>query len=395
MSSIEQKFGEAADRIIRDLDTEEFTAFFCLLKGAQPGALEVLGEETHNRGRSPLSVTISFNERPAVVYKPRSVISEYLLCNEDTSLFANLGLSTYKVFNKGDYGYCEYLMNSEETNTFHEHEEIKNLIIEYGKIDKIAKGLGLSDLHSENIILPNKRPCLTDTEIILLPTNVSAYESHLFAQERPGALAWSPKTKNRIWLTNELLLSYIQSVPAEGRGCFKKYKGQEEIADEQLIPLIKDALEDGLAPILELSHDLRELIHEIINNNQREVNEFSLADEILSPVRHQLMGEPHRIVLISTEELAGLIQQNPEEAKHEFIKLMQQGIEEWGFIFRADQREKVLEQFDRDLKNNDVPVFYHKANEKAFYYGDYPIGIQLLEIKLPLDELSGGVLPKE
>ena len=44
----------------------------------------------------------------------------------------------------------------------------------------------------------------------------------------------------------------------------------------------------------------------------------------------------------------------------------------------ADFNEKALEKFDQDLKNNDVPIFYHKENE--LYYGPHKIALREMQI---------------
>ncbi len=113
---------EAFKRVDADLKTNEFKQLFGVAENDQLIAFEIIGEETHNKGHSPMSIAINFSENLRVVYKPRSVISEYLICNNHDSLFKKLNLDTYKILDKGEYGYCEYLYNKEECNTFETHQ---------------------------------------------------------------------------------------------------------------------------------------------------------------------------------------------------------------------------------------------------------------------------------
>lgn len=69
-----------------------------------------------------------------------------------------------------------------------------------------------------------KHPCLTDTEIILLPTDREVYESHLFVEERATVASWSPQTKNRIWLADTLILYYVQQARSADPNCLERYR---------------------------------------------------------------------------------------------------------------------------------------------------------------------------
>lgn len=348
-------------RIERDLtDDQNFRQLFEIIGIAQIISIQILGKETHNRGSNPLCITIQLNNGTNIVYKPRAVRSEKLICSSQDSIFQQYNLPTYRVYDKEgqNYGYCEYLYNNEEENTFETIEELSDFYIELGKIEKIAREIGLSDLHLENIIVHNRRPYLIDTEVVGLPNQVAMFQTHLFTFEEgvlqpadSGALASSPLSKNHVWF-GEQITQYLE----------------EDVQTE----LVENLIDSGVTAsvIHALGDDFRDFIISIANQTHQEIVNFDIAD-----IQHvyELRNHRNRIVLADTRDLVGIIKHNPGPARTDFINAVTQGITDWGFIVDEVELEHSLEQFDRDLLNNDVPIFYHHPGNGLIYYGAHII----------------------
>lgn len=334
---------------------QDFRALFNIARQPNVTGVEILGEETHKKGSNPLCIAITIEGEQRIVYKPRSVRAEQLVCGADDSLFHQLELPTYRVYNKAgqDYGYCEYLPNLQAENTFNSIEELRDLYVEFGKIEKVARAIGLSDLHYDNIIMKDGRPHLIDAEVVALPTHQNPYETHLFGQERPGALATTPESKNHIWLGAEAIAEF----------------GDEA---EYVVELTEDLHETGMTgPVLHNS-GLTDLIQGLATQEHLAVVNFDLGD--LSETRAQLGAMNNRIVLVSTENLSAFIRKDPATARENFSEALTEGLGAWGFQVDEESWDAVLNKFEEDLKNNDVPLFYHNAENSEVFYGEYRIG---------------------
>jgi len=278
-----------------------------------------------------------------------------LICGTEDSLFHQLELSTYRVYDKADqgYGYCEYLLNIEEENTFNSVADLAALYVEFGKIEKVARSIGLSDLHYDNIIMRHGHPHLIDVEVVSLPTDQEPYETHLFGEERPGALATTRDSKNHIWLG-------VEAIEEFGSGA------------EYIEGLAEDLHEMGMTGSVLHNSGLTDLIQVLANQTHATVTDFDLGD--IGEVRAQLGVLNNRIVLVSTPDLSAFIRQAPATARENFSEALTQGLEAWGFTIDDENWVAVLDKFEEDLRNNDVPLFYHNAQNGEVFYGEHRIG---------------------
>ena len=118
--------------------------------------VECLGDESHNHGKIALklvfnkSTHLPFHDSKSIVYKPRSLLAEHVLCNKTNSVFQMENLGTYTTIDLGNYGYQEYLENIEEENTL-TRGELVNYMKDIATTEKICKQLRISDLHCENV----------------------------------------------------------------------------------------------------------------------------------------------------------------------------------------------------------------------------------------------------
>jgi hypothetical protein len=136
--------------------------------------VECLGDESHNHGK--IALKLKFNDSKSIgyksiVYKPRSLLAEHVLCNKTNSVFQMANLGTYTTIDLGKYGYQEYLENNKKENTM-TPLELDNYMKDIATTEKICKQLRISDLHCENVVTCKKKMCLIDLEVYLVPTEI-------------------------------------------------------------------------------------------------------------------------------------------------------------------------------------------------------------------------------
>lgn len=355
INEFERRFNEDKNNI-------EFLRMFDLKPNDQISEIEITAEETHKQGKVPLIITITIivereGKQTKIVYKPRSMHAEKLICAEGDSLFAQLQLPTYKVFIRDDYGYCEFLENRSEENQFSTKEEITDYIRIFFKIEAVAREIGLSDLHNLNVITSKKKPQLTDVEVVLVPTNVPAdkpqYDSHLLDGGQQGLLydensVEKSKHKNKIALSGDLSKTYHYGSNA-----------LNVIKFEMLISTGATNPKDSLNSIIQ--NDLE--IQTMLNTHRHQIE----------ACKEQLKAYRHRFVLISTDDLGNVIKSNLEEGMNAFLDKMSNALGRWTATNLLDDgitRNQVREQFKQDVENNDVPIIYYDARSKTLHYGE-------------------------
>ncbi len=305
--------------------------------------IQVLGCETHNKGKNPLFIELSSGKKN--IYKPRSLISEKLLCGGRGSAFALVGIrGVYPVCDRGGYGYAEWLENRKEENTFASREELEEYFSQFALIEGVASFFGVSDLHQDNVITRRKCPCLIDTEVIA-PVDCEAYSTNLLGD---GVSGYCPASdsKNRFWMT---------------RGISAVHEKNLKIADDPL---------DAFYVSREMG------IHHVLFDPtaKKRTAEYleTFAGELTS-LREELSRHTHRIVLIKTCQLDYLIRSNPDESFDEFYTSLVKGLNSYAFTQTVD-RDTLKRQFIEDVMNNDVPVFYYCPNTGEVMYGRHVVG---------------------
>jgi len=360
---------EASGRIETDLADQNFRDTFNIrnsyFKRCSVTSITPLGEETHKRGRIPFLVTFSNGTR--VVYKPRSMEVEQLICGNEGSIFSKFkkeGLNTYAVYNKKtqDYGYAEFI-ESNGTELRKEPKEHPSSLKLYADrfilVDQISRQLGLSDLHMENIITRRGAPLLIDAEVAMAPTDTDAYREVGTCLLEGGTAGYS------------------------FYGVSGNHAGTAIVVREKQGAL---SLEDA-----EASKQLK-LAIESSKKTSKPLDSSSTQHLAVESVKRKLGYEKHRIVLIKTSELVRIIEMSPTDGMARFHRNLLEGARTWGFEITADQRT-LKRLFVDDMENNDVPVFYQNPNTGNLYYNGEVIGRRQREQEEEADEPVSEISP--
>ncbi len=324
---------EAVAHIQQDLaNDEDFRSAFHLNENEQIEKIEVLGQETHNSGKTPLLITFVGGNR--IVYKPRSLKTESVICSiQKYSLFAHARLPTYAIISKGSYGYAQYLENLQNENTFETVQQVEQYLQIFIQMDSIIRQLRGSDLHSENVVTQNKHPYLIDTEVVLGPI---PGESLLATKDFQAAWVFHENTYNRIWFTKELA---------------------DELALQNNEPL-EDS--DFYELFLERFSHLKPQLPEI-------PQQIRMARNLLSSFRH-------RIVAVNTGALSQFIRMPLERGTRQFLRQLENDLPQHNLEFIEESIPFIQEQFSLDVQHNDVPIFYYDPHREECFYKNILIG---------------------
>lgn len=307
-------------------------------------SIMMLGEETHNKGQVPLLVELKSGTK--IVYKPRSMRVEEVVFGRQNSLFSRLNLSafTYPICDFGTHGYCYYLENNPEENTFLTTQEVEQYLQRFCILEKYARALGLSDLHQENLLVSNKVPYIIDAEVVA-PVAAPCFQTGLLSGLTAGYL-FTSDTKNRIWFGRALL-------------------DRLEKADVKKI----EKNDFGALDAVTFFSDLEAL--ESLQYKETAISEEEACE--LKKTASRLSKEKNRIVLIGTETLRDLIKESLKSSTAKFLQELEEGVETWGFELDSRELKHIEEAFIEDVKNNDTPIFYYRARDGALFYHDIQI----------------------
>lgn len=336
---------EVTTHIQDDLTTDkDFCDTFGIDKGCSIRSITPLGEETHNRGRIPFLISLSNGKE--IVYKPRSMKAEQVICGKKDGIFSAFeeeGLGVYAIYDKEgqNYGYSEYIKN--RRNHFDSREgpeELDRYARKFIVMDLIGSKIGLSDLHQKNVIVRGKKPFLIDAEVAMLPTGTKGYQlegtcllsgedaGYQFFQDGPTPLI---NESNRVRVIGE--------------------KGRQ--------------IEDREAGTL---------LTEKVTEARSKKPSFTLKQEkVIREGRKKLEGGKHRVILVDTGVLGRYIMARPDKISNDFVKDLKRGAEAWGFTITCTD-SLLQELFKKDMENNDVPAFYHCPSDGMLYYHDKVIG---------------------
>lgn len=315
-------------------------------------SIEPLGEETHNGGKIPYKIT--FESQNSVVYKPRSVLPEKLICDPQEGILRHEKFGTYKVAcsqdSQGDYGYCEFLKNLEIENTIQNEQQLEEYVTKMLKLELISKRLGLSDLHYQNIITRRLEPCIIDAEVFLNPENResgllnSDGPLHRFADYEDGKMV---KGKNYIKIQRNdstcEIFKIIDSVPFNSR---------------KLMERLPEECWQGMG------YNFEERIKGITLAPQTE--------EAIESASKRLGNTPSggRYVLTNTKELRNFLKYwKAEFAAQGLYDQVIRDLNEADFEFIQESSEALIEAINEDLLNNDCPIFFYSKNNHTCYYG--------------------------
>ena len=401
----------AVDRIKFDIQYDaEFRETFNLDKDAKIKSIAPLGEETHNRGQIPL--LIIFEDGKRIVYKPRSMITEELVCGHKNSLFKVFDeLGVYVIYNKDNYGYSEFLDNTRDPMN---QTELNDYVKRLWDMELICKKLRISDIHSGNIIVSHNTPYIIDMEVVLLPRS-EAYDligTNIYSGASAGFRFLDDEDSKNIILvgTHDAQRSLsdlecaVDSYPSmiyrkkelevQGKleilrnerrdlnalekaaadlaaqnkvvgGLSKHNKRRLKKMDAEIARL-RSELDSGEARLRDLAKGFKEITYS---------DWTAVQKKELKRVKSLLKDHHHRIVLVGTMDLTTLIGIELSEAKEGFIKKIDEGLESWGFkSLVSSSLSDILSAFAADFRNNDVPIFYHDPKNHVILYNGIKIG---------------------
>lgn len=339
----------SCQRIVKDLQEDrKFQTMFGLLSTDTIASVKLLGEETHNRGQVPLMV--EFTSGKKVIYKPRSMITEELICGSEESLFKRAGLqeSTYHVHHKGTYGYAEYLENNERENTCDSAAEVQAYLAKFAPLDAFARALGVSDLHCENVITRRKTPLLIDTEV-MCPLDTQDFVTNLIHDTSAG-YAFGFYTKNRIWFSPALKATMEFSI----------------------IDILERPCANGEDAIVAFN-ELGVLTPTVVAYRRTPPTLSAAHTTLATQTRTALSRHNHRIVLIDTTTLTHLNIASLNTSPDRFLEALERGATHHACTFDNSKIRAIKERFIQDVSNNDIPLFYYNSARGELYYHDIVI----------------------
>lgn len=323
----QQRVQEAITRILTDSRAGLLTAF-AIQRRDTIQKLIPLGKETHLEGR--LSWGVEFFGRGRVVYKPRSVMPEYLLYQDRRRPRAAISaLGSYTVVCRGDYGYMQWLQGTQAGNTLATREQLKIYIKQLYRIQFISRRLTISDLHFENIFISNRRPYIIDAEVYGLPrlTGIEEEEGPLrraFRDDDPP--------QHRVYFSPELREALLE--PASVQDLIARL----HIDVDRIKASVRGQLQKPLARWIRMA-------------------------------REELFRTPGRLVLIRTVSLLGYLQiPDGEENLCSAITSEVHG----SIIPRviSHQVSQLLRTANRaDILRDDIPIFFWQPNTSRILYG--------------------------
>lgn len=322
-----------------------------IARGDKIATIHPLGDETHYGGKGPLKII--FESGKTIVYKPRSMMPEKLLCDEREGLLRHEGFGTYKVVCREDssgdaYGYSEFVQNIPDRNRVNTKEELGEYVRKMCVLDALSKELGLSDLHYKNIITSDLNPCIIDAEVFMNPPHIKS-----------GVLDAS---------TGSLYHFDIM------QGQVKGFKGENKIwIDPKITEKSEHDFTYGMSEeaLASIGIDVAEIRDNVtLSTNTRQA---------LPEVREALGGEPGRFVLKETPHLSTM-QYNLDHRDEKSIRIFVESVRDWvnderGFQFQEESVPGIIEGVKRDALNHDVPAFHYDSQRNVILYHGTVIGV--------------------
>ena len=307
--------------------------------------IQPLGDETHNRGKIPLRILLESGK--SIVYKPRSMLPEKVICDPNEGILRHEGFGTYRVVcrqdkNEEEYGYSSFIQNIEAQNTVSNPQELKEYVRKMLVLEKVAQSLGLSDLHYLNIITENLSPCIIDAEVFLNPPEItsgllSKSNGPLYVFDIMSGYDKAFQGKNKVWFE----LAFASKYKSDFR-----FKISPEAFKELKIDVEK-------------MQDSTELSEQTL---------FAIED-----ARTLLKQSPGRFVLKETPHLTKM-QLNMDHNNKHSIDIFIESVKEWlntlDFQFEPEAESAIREGVIEDTRHHDIPAFYYNSQKgEALYHG--------------------------
>ena len=313
--------------------------------------IQPLGDETHNKGKIPLRILLESGK--SIVYKPRSMTPEKMICDPNEGVLRYEEFGTYRVVcrqdkNEEEYGYSDFIQNTEAQNTVSNPQELKEYVRKILVLEKVAKSLGLSDLHYFNIITENLSPCIIDAEVFLNPPEMdsgllSKSNGPLYVFDIMSGYDKAFQGKNKVWFE-----------PAFA----SKYKSDFRFG------ISSQAFED-LQINVEKMKDSTELSEKTL---------FAIEEA------RTLLEQSHgRFVLKETPHLTAM-QLTMDHHSEKSIRIFIESIEEWvnalDFQFQPQAENAIREGVIEDARHHDIPAFYYNSEKEEVLYHGAVIGMR-------------------
>jgi type 2 lantibiotic biosynthesis protein LanM len=135
--------------------------------------------DTHRHGRSV--AIIGFEDGSRVVYKPRPLAAETAFAGFADWFNRRTGedlIAHVDVVDRGGYGWCAFAVYEEAKG----NSGIRRYYRRLGALIAVARVLGLTDLHFENLVAAGEHPVVVDLETLFHPASGT-----LFAEHHPTA----------------------------------------------------------------------------------------------------------------------------------------------------------------------------------------------------------------
>ena len=150
-----------------DLNSAEISSLFNVQLNPEIISIKQNQGDSHNNGQSVAIITIKNgkHEITRIVYKPKNLLVDKTFQKgiEDLSSLNEMPkLKTFKILNKANYGFCEFVT--------HEYSDSSKLDLFYynaGRLMAILHVFGATDCHHENLICSGNQLVMIDMETIL------------------------------------------------------------------------------------------------------------------------------------------------------------------------------------------------------------------------------------
>lgn len=335
--------------------------------GESPGgivALNGLAGDRHCDGRSVCIATFASGWK--IVYKPRPLSLDEHFQEFLTWLNQRDGSPDFrllKVWNRGEYGWVEYVKHAGCSSQF----EVEEFYKRQGGYLALLYALGATDFHFENIVAAGSNPVLLDLESIFHPPRVLAEDSLPGGADREivNSVLGVGLLPFRIWHGDNpdgIDISGIGATAAElspDRLPFWQSVGTDEMHLERHRahldsgdhrPTLNDEPVQPLAYTDDLVAGFRQVYRILLKHR----------DQIIAPdgPLSAFHGDRLRVILRNTREYAVLLQESfhPDLLRdavaqdHLFDCL-------WTDVERDARLGRVVAAERRDLQNGDIPIF--------------------------------------
>ena len=332
-------------------------------------SIEPSGSDSHRNGNS-VSI-LHFSDNTSIIYKPRSIKADKIFQNFqlEISKECKLKLLEYKIIDRGEYGWEEFIENRSCTNLV----QVENYYYRMGILICCSYVLNVYDIHSENLIAMNEYPVIIDAENLMC--------NYRLPEEKTGRLKVNMKIKHSV-LSSGILPLYKYNKNGKGLNMSAiNGKGGDEYPI--YIPVLKNI---GTS---EMHYEYERPV------SQSNSNLVKLCDEVILPQKYievicEGFHDCYQFCLDNKNKLIALI----NEFEDVYVRHLIQDTQRYSLLlhtsynpdFLQDAKDRnlflctLLNNYDevqcslevvkseiRDILNMDVPYFIYNTSKKDLY----------------------------